>query len=62
MMFGWPKGELALDDAVDVLAAVLVVDVRKVLIVLVIFWGAAAESERRAARAEMTRNFMVKGE
>jgi hypothetical protein len=59
MMLGWPKGDPAFADAVDVLA-VLVVDVRKV--VLVIFWGAAAESERRAARAGMMRNFMAKGE
>ena len=58
-MLGWPKGDPALADAVDVLA-VLVVDARKV--VLVIFRGAAAESERRAARAGMMRNFMAKGE
>jgi len=44
------------------LLTVLVVDVRKVEVVVVTFLGAAAESERRAARAGMTRNFMAKGE
>jgi hypothetical protein len=55
IMFDWLKGEPVLVDEGDVLAT-LVVDVCEI----VVFVGAAAESERRAAKAEMARNFMVK--